>query len=213
MTSFAAIYRARKTISNEYFRAIQDAQEARQIEYDAAMKIKKAWKKYQYVQSCKHRTHMATKIQNVFRRFLAKREVNCLRVEQARAKRIKFFNDSATKIQRMWRGYEARRHTFDYYKQQDYLLSIAHANQQMYRELDDYNAETADYLRTAKFNKENLRQEQIALHQHHLVSTAAIPSIFQPPSFAKDSGALPPVENFIRTVNKAKLCIPSVGKV
>jgi hypothetical protein len=54
------------------------------------------------------------KIQKRFRKSLATIAVRCLRVEK---ERIAFFNKMATEIQRCWRGYDFRRHVFDYKKQ------------------------------------------------------------------------------------------------
>ena len=85
------------------------------------------------------------------------------------------------------------------------------ANENMKRELDDHYAETSENERQAAFDKSKRIQKRNALRQHHLVSTSAIPSIFQPPAFSKDAEAMPAIENFIRNVNKAKLVIPSLG--
>ena len=81
----------------------------------------------------------------------------------------------------------------------------------MRRDLEDHYAKTADEERRAKEEKERNIEKKKALHLHYLVSTAAIPSVFQPPSFCQDSTALPAVENYIRSVNRAKLVIPSLS--
>jgi hypothetical protein len=116
----------------------------------------------------------------------------------------------AQKIQRCWRGYDSRRHVFDYFKQKRYLQGIAKTNERMRRELDDHYSGTNENERRTRFERERKREEENALRQHHLVSTAAIPSIFQPPAFTKDAAAMPAVENFIRNVNRARIVIPSL---
>jgi hypothetical protein len=80
----------------------------------------------------------------------------------------------------------------------------------MRRELDDHYAITRENEHRAKVERERRRQEENALRSHHLVSTAAIPSVFQPPAFTKDAAAMPAVENFIRNINKAKIFVPSL---
>jgi hypothetical protein len=75
----------------------------------------------------------------------------------------------------------------------------------MRRELDDHYAMTKENEARTKLEKERKRQEENALRSHHLVSTAAIPSIFQPPAFTKDADAMPAVENFIRNINRAMI--------
>jgi hypothetical protein len=81
----------------------------------------------------------------------------------------------------------------------------------MRRQLDDHYAVTKENEQRARMEHERRRQEDNALRSHHLVSTAAIPSIFQPPAFTKDSAAMPAVENFIRNINKARIVVPSLS--
>lgn len=211
MSAFAEFFRERGTIIDRYFKYVEEAQNNREVEFAAAMRIKRAWKNYLTRKRIAHENAMANKIQNVFRMHQAKMLVRCLRVEKARAERIAYFNAMAMKIQRVWRGFDSRRHIFDFYKQRQYLAQVAAANENMRRELDDHFAMASETARRVKFAREARRREENALHQHHLVSTSAIPSIFQPPSFTKDADAMPAVENFIRNVNRARLVIPSLG--
>lgn len=211
MSAFADFYRQRNTLTDKYFAVIEEAQQNREKEFMAAIRIRLAWKSYQLKRKRAKRNQMATIIQRTFRKHQAQVLVQCLRVEKAREERIAFFNREAMKIQRLWRGFDSRRHIFDYHKQQEYLQKVKEANEQMKRELDDHYAETNENERQAAFQRSKRIQQRNALHQHYLVSTAAIPSIFQPPAFTKDAEAMPAIENFIRNVNKAKLVIPSLG--
>lgn len=211
MAAFAKFYRQRGEIADEYFKLVEEAQNNREIEFTAAARIKRVWKNYLHRKKIARDNVMANKIQNIFRMHQAKILVRCLRVEKARAERVAYFNAMAKKIQRVWRGYDSRRHIFDFYKQRQYLAQVEAANERMRRELDDHYAKTSETERRVRFAREARKREENALRQHHLVSTAAIPSIFQPPSFTKDAEAMPAVENFIRNVNKARLVIPSLG--
>lgn len=211
MAAFAQFYRDRDTLSDRYFKLIEEAQEKRELEFNAAVKIQRLWRRHRARQERAHRNKMAIIIQKMVRKHQAKVLVQCLRVEKARFERIAYFNLMATKIQKVWRGYDSRRHIFDFSKQQKYLSDVAAANERMRRELDDHYARTNEAERRAKFERQKRLKEEKALHQHYLVSTAAIPSIFQPPAFTKDASVMPAVENFIRNVNKAKIVIPSIG--
>ena len=160
----------------------------------------------------KFKNNMAKKIQCVFRKYKAISETSCLRMELAQEKRIKFFNYCAKRIQQAWRGYDCRLHIFNFYKQKEYLSAIHERNVQMRFEMENYQAQTFDQLRREKYERQAQKQEQQALHQHHLVSTSAMPSSFHPPSSRNASNDLPPIEQFIRNVNKAKLCVPNIPK-
>jgi myosin heavy subunit len=210
MSSFGRIYRERLQITDKFFSFLQDAQAKRETEFKSALVIKRAWRLHRAREDAERRNRMAIKIQKRFRKYLATIAVRCLRVEKARAARIAFFNKMATEIQRCWRGYDFRRHVFDYNKQKQYLAEVATTNVRMRRELDDHFAITRENENQAKVERERRRQEENALRSHHLVSTASIPSVFQPPAFTKDAAAMPAIENFIRNINKAKIFVPSL---
>jgi myosin heavy subunit len=210
MSAFAEIYRERGSITEKYFKIIETAQANRAREYQAALRIRRAWTAYRRRKDLQHRHAMAVLIQKMFRKHQSRVLVRCLQVEKARADRVAYFNAMATKIQKVWRGFDTRRHVFDYHKQQAYLREVAERNVQMRRELDDHYSQTTEAERRTRNERENRRREENALHMHYQVSTAAIPSIFQPPAFTKDAQAMPAIENFIRNVNKASIVIPSL---
>jgi hypothetical protein len=203
MVSFAQIYRGRALITDKFFGLVEDAQKNQVREFTAAIRIQLIWRIHRRRLARDHEHKMAVRIQSRWRKTRASSLLQCLRVEKARERRIAYFNKMAVEIQRVWRGYDFRRHVFDYWKQKRYLQGIAATNVRMYRELNDHYAITKENERRTRVERDRRRQEETALRSHHLVSTAAIPSIFQPPSFTKDAEAMPAVENFIRNVNKA----------
>jgi myosin heavy subunit len=210
MAAFAEIYRQRSSITDKYFQVIEQAQANRGREYRAAVLIRETWRSYRERKQREDENEKAILIQKMYRKHQARILVQCMRVEKARADRIAYFNLMATKIQKVWRGFDSRRHVFDYHKQQAYLQEVSRRNAQMRRELDDHYATTTEAQRRTQYEREKKQAEEKALHRHYQVSTAAIPSIFQPPAFTKDAEAMPALENFIRNVNKAKIVIPSL---
>lgn len=211
MTAFGKIFRARNNIEDKFFEAVEAAQKTAQKEFEASETIKRAWRRFKQKKQQKKLERSAIIIQKTWRMHHATTIVNVLRAEKYRQERVDFFNKQATKIQKVWRGYYDRKHVFNFAKQKEYLEQVKQTNEKMAHLLEGYYAETNETIARAEFEKEARKQENIALKQHYLVSTSAIPSVFQPPVFNKDAGALSAVENFIRTVNKAKICVPSVG--
>jgi hypothetical protein len=205
MVSFAQVYRDRGLIADKFFALVEDAQNNRAKEFTAAIKIQLIWRIHRRRLSRAHEHKMASLIQKRWRKMRAGSLLLCLRVEKAREQRVAYFNKMATEIQRVWRGYDFRRHIFDYWKQKHYLEGVRVTNIRMRRELDDHYAITKENEHQTKAEVEKKRQEQNALKSHHLVSTAAIPSVYQPPGFTKDAEAMPAVENYIRSVNKAHI--------
>jgi hypothetical protein len=219
MAAFAQIFADRHLIADRYFALIEAAQVHRMREFRAAVRIQLVWRFHRARLRRAHENRMATVIQKRWRKYRARVLVQCLRVEKARAARIAYFTKMATEIQRCWRGYDFRRHIFDCHRQKQYLRGVAATNARMRRELDDHYATTKENEARAKLERERRRQEESALRSHHLVSTAAIPSVFQPPAFTKDADAMPAVENFIRNINRAairreaKIVIPRGGSL
>lgn len=211
MTSFAKIFRNRNTIEEKFFAAVELAQQNAQKEFESSERIKRAWKNYKLRKQDKKLHNSAIIIQKTWRMYKATLIVRVLRAEKYRQERVDYFNKQASKIQKVWRGYYERQHVFNFAKQKEYLQQVKETNEKMAHMLEGYYADTNEKISRQQFEREARKQENIALKQHHLVSTSSIPSVFQPPAFNKDATALSAVENFIRTVNKAKICVPSVG--
>lgn len=211
MTSYAEIYRNKESIIDKFYEMVAEAEENRQKEYKAAVKIQSVVRMYNQKLNLKKMNEAALKIQRNWRMHFAKTAVMILRVEKAQYERTEFFNEMARKIQRTWRGYHARKHTFNYWKHKNYLVQQSLKNMEMKMRLDEYYAQTAEERENLQLQAEAKREEDIALHSHYLVSTTAIPSIYQPPSFTKDASSMPAIEHFIRSVNKSKIVIPSIG--
>ena len=209
---FATIFRERSKTIDRYFEMIDDAQRESQNEFDAAVLIQSHWRAFRVKQRVGILNDDALKIQSTWRDYKQRQMDAIETVGKETQARIDYFNEKAKIIQKVWRGYDSRRHLFDYYKQQEYLRKIAETNQRMKKELDNYYAKTSEYERRQQYEKEAKRQQEFALRNHHLVSTAAIPSIFQPPPFTQDAEAMPAIEQFIRDVNKSKIVIPSLRR-
>jgi len=212
MTSYASIYRERNKIVDMFFHEVEEAQLNRQKEFDAAVLLQSVWRRHIVLRQMTILHYNANLIQNIWRRYRAQIEYRCRKVEKETKDRIAFFNQMARIIQKTWRGYDCRRHVFDFYKQKGFLNDVQQKNNEMNKMLDNHYAQTAEMEKTFKEEASNSKNLQNALKSHYLVSTAAIPSIFQPPAFTKDAAAMPAIEQFIRTVNKARIVIPSCQK-
>lgn len=210
MAAFVALLRNKDSIEDKFYAAVRAAQDERQREYDAAVLIQSVWRRELVLQESSRLSKNATKIQSIVRRFQAQMQFRCLLTETRHEKRVKRFNDMATLIQKTWRGYYSRRTVFDHDKYRQYQVEVTAANEEMRRQLADYNAATAEEEMYQQYERDKAAAVKKALHSHHLVSTANIPSIFQPPGSSKNAAAMPPIEHFIRSVNKARLVIPSL---
>ena len=212
MTSFANFYRKRHLIVDHYFEEVEKVQGLREKEYKAAITIQVAWRRYKIEKRRRERNEKAVIIQKTWRMYRDMINFRCMKAEKETQDRVNFFNKMAAIIQKTWRGYYDRKHVFDFNKQKQFLEDISKKNEEMQRLLDEHFAKTTEESRIAEEDKNAVKEVKNALHTHYLVSTSAIPSIFQPPAFTKDAEAMPKAEQFIRTVNKAKIVIPKITK-
>ena len=211
MATFGRIFKKRKTIIDEFYSMVDEAEENREIEEKAAIKIQKVWKGCYARKELQVLNEKATKIQSIWRMYSCKRLVQIMRVQKATNEREHYYDEQATKIQKLWRGYFARTQTFDFYKQQRFLIQQALKNAEMAQMLENYNAQTNEYEEQQIYAKNAQLQEAFALQNHHLVATAAIPSIFTPPGFTKDQASMPAIEHYIKSVNRSKIVIPAIS--
>lgn len=212
MSSFASYFRERGKLITNYFASIEEAQRNRYIEHKSAVLIQSHWRGLAVRKNMKRLNNAAVIIQKRWRQYSNELKYRCLKVQKETDERTNFFNLMAAKIQKSWRGFYTRKHIFDFYKQKEFLEKIAEKNIAMSYMLSDYHSKTTEQYALAEEERIASRDVRTALHQHYLISTSAIPSIFQPPAFTRDAQHMPAIEQFIRQVNKAKIVVPSVNR-
>jgi len=91
----------------------------------------------------------------------------------------------ATIIQKYFRGFYDRKYKHDFYARKQYLANVVKKNSEVMRELNE-NQKIAE-IEDAKRREDVARLEmtKVAGNVHHLVSTAAIPGIYNSP-FVRD---------------------------
>ncbi len=95
--------------------------------------------------------------------------------------RLEFFNTNAVAIQRVFRGWLSRRRILDFRKRAVYLTQLTARNEDMRRALVDYEATTAGEVERLETEKQTQHFTALASKLHHLVSTKAIPGVYNPP--------------------------------
>ncbi|OHT07848.1 hypothetical protein TRFO_23793 [Tritrichomonas foetus] len=108
MTSFLEIFQQRNSIADHYFDLIAKAQDRREIEYQSAIKIQCAFRRFVFRQKLAERNQKAIIIQRTYRMNRAKELMKCLKVQKACEARMLYFNQMATKIQKVWRQFVIR---------------------------------------------------------------------------------------------------------
>ncbi|TSO67469.1 Spermatogenesis-associated protein 17 [Bagarius yarrelli] len=157
------------------------AEERRQQEYDAAVKIQ-SW-----FRGCRARAYVswlhrnATVIQKTWRAFSARRYFRQRLKEAYFLMKMNFYDKMAVKIQQRWRGYYVRKYVHNYYARKRYLEALTKKNEQVRQELE----ELAEYQKRERERIAMEREEQEkymeAQRLHFLLSTKQRPGVFNSP--------------------------------
>ncbi|CAG5116574.1 unnamed protein product, partial [Candidula unifasciata] len=102
---------------------------ARLYEYAAAVRIQAWFRGIRVRAYLKFLNKCATKIQKIWRGFLARRYYSILLRNTVFIMRFKHYNAMASKIQRIWRGYYVRKYVFCYHGRKRYLEALQVKNE------------------------------------------------------------------------------------
>ncbi|XP_076012136.1 spermatogenesis-associated protein 17 [Genypterus blacodes] len=165
----------------EYFHQNILAEENRQKENQAAMRIQ-GW-----FRACKLRVYLshlhkkATIIQKIWRGFTARAHFRQMVKEAYFIMKMNFYNEMAVRIQSRWRGFCVRKRVHNYYARKKYLEEICLKNEFLRREMDEF--EELQRIERECMNVVNHQKAMIyeAHRSHHLVSTKQRPGIYNSP--------------------------------
>ncbi len=92
----------------------------------------------------------------------------------------------AVLVQKVFRGAHSRKYKHDFYARKGYIEEVGRRSEAMRRELQESKEAQIAFLERKAREKADKEFETLAQNFHHLVSTAAIPGVFNPP-FAVNS--------------------------
>lgn len=206
MAQFYGLRDKLQEVTRDYFAMTQEASDRRGAETVAAV----------HIQSCfrgsvvRARWHMLLVsgriIQRVLRGFLARCKVSALHTARSLRMNRLFFDHCAAVIQKFFRGHWSRKTIHDYYRRKQYLAKIGERGRWTTAYL---NQEFDEKVQAQKENEERAMRDEfdnLAGELHHLMSTASIPGVYNPPY----SDVLPrafnkPIEQHLRESCRVKL--------
>ena len=98
---------------------------------------------------------------------------------------FEFFSQMATTIQKYYRGFYDRKYKHDFYARKQYLLNVVKKNEEVMQELNQNQLRAEMEESKRKEDVARLEMSKVAANVHHLVSTRAIPGIYNSP-FVRD---------------------------
>lgn len=97
-----------------FYQASAAAEEATPREWMAAVTIQKVWRGYASRAHISHLKRCAYKMEGAFLRWRDRRDLRRGKIAELKARRVDAYNDGATKLQALWRGYRSRTDIFDF---------------------------------------------------------------------------------------------------
>ena len=109
-----------------------------------------------------------------------------MRQEEKQDMQLIFYSQMATIMQRFFRGYYEWKYKHDFYARKKYLANVAWKNDETLWELNDFKRMQEVEEQKWKEDVARLELSKVAQNVHHLVSTWAIPGIYNPPYIRDD---------------------------
>jgi len=156
----------------------KEAEFAREYENRSALLIQSLWRGHRVRSHNKFLNRCATIIQTWWRVYKAKTLFRQKLKEHVVQLRLKYYDDNAVKIQKIWRGFYVRQYVLDYYSRKRYLAGLEQKNEQIRTQLQEYR----EYLEQKQLEQQRqaniAKLEDEAKRTHYLVSTKAVPGIY-----------------------------------
>lgn len=181
MASFLGLMDRSADVLADIFVKSKEAELLRREEYQHAVVIQSWYRGCRSRQYLKELNDKATEIQRIWRGFSARKKWRQMVRDQVEKLKAMFYNGMATLIQKTWRGYYSRKLVHDFYALKRYLSQVEAKNRDM-RILMAEEKEKDDRRRLeeeAELAHRRLVME--AKSKHHLISTNAIPGVFNNP--------------------------------
>ncbi|XP_037553447.1 spermatogenesis-associated protein 17 [Nematolebias whitei] len=172
---------AEEEFKKEYFFRNREAEENRQRETRAVIRIQ-SW-----FRACKVRAYLshlhkkAVIIQKLWRGFTARAHIRQMVKAAYFIMKMNFYEEMAVRIQARWRGFFVRKYIHDFYARKKYLERLLVNNELMRRELDEIQELQRREREYLKMVKEQTAEVYQAHRLHHLISTKQSPGVFNSP--------------------------------
>ncbi|KAG1972599.1 spermatogenesis-associated protein 17 [Pimephales promelas] len=181
MARLVKLYSQVDNVKKQYFIRNRIAEENRQKENEAAVRIQCWFRGCQVRAYLSHLHKNATLIQKIWRGFTA-RVLFRKRVKTAYfIMKMNFFNKMAVKIQQRWRGYYVRKYVHNYYARKRYLEGLTRKNEHIRRDIEEFVELQRKERERITLEKEEQGKTIQAQRLHFLLSTKQCPGVFNSP--------------------------------
>jgi hypothetical protein len=165
----------------ETYRRAQEAENNREIEFNAAVCIQSWYRAVRVRAYLKYLSHCAIVIQKRWRGCMDRSRFRSQLKQRAYDMRFRYYTAMAIKIQRLWRGFRSRKCIFDFYCRKRYFGELEQRNERIRKELDDYMQQQIEKQKLEAEGDRQKQSQEFLSRNHHLISTFVQPGIYNSP--------------------------------
>ncbi|XP_056333388.1 spermatogenesis-associated protein 17 [Danio aesculapii] len=181
MARLVKLYSQVDRIKEQHFIRNRIAEENRQKENEAAVRIQSWFRGCQVRAYLRHLHKNAILIQKTWRGFTA-RALFRQRLKTAYfIMKMNFYNKMAVKIQQRWRGFYVRKYVHNYYARKRYLEGLTRKNEHIRRDMEEFAELQRRERERIVLEKEEQEKKIQAQRLHFLLSTKQCPGVFNSP--------------------------------
>ncbi|XP_061591048.1 spermatogenesis-associated protein 17 [Cololabis saira] len=164
----------------EYFYRHRCAEENRQRETEAAIRIQ-SWFRGSRVRAYLSHLHKKTIIiQKIWRGFTARARVRQMVKAAYFIMKMNFYNEMAVRIQKRWRGFFVRKYIHNFYARKSYFEGLL-TNGLTRKDLDEFEEFQKREIESLEMAKQQRAKVYQAQRSHYLLSTIQCPGVFNSP--------------------------------
>jgi hypothetical protein len=171
----------RQDVLDTYFKLQGVAEERRDIEYQAVIKMQSIFRMYRARKRFKVQLRGAVEFQRCIRGYIGRIMFMREQEEKAKLLRMAFFNAQAVVVQRVFRGYISRKYVHDFYARKKYISAIAERGDTMREEMNRHLEVSTQQAMEQEQAKMVEKFKNVMEHTSHLRSTKAQPSVYSSP--------------------------------
>ncbi|KAI9217274.1 hypothetical protein BC828DRAFT_265865 [Blastocladiella britannica] len=179
---FATIWARRDVDFDAAFAAFTvEASAVRAVEYQAAVKIQRCWRRFTLRHWRSHLSLTVTVIQRAFRGFLGRKRLAEILQQRVRTAQRAWYDDMATRVQKVWRGYYSRTRIHSHAARTEYLALLSAKSEAVRAQLGYYEGLQRNLHARETHAALEREQSRIAARVHHLLGTCGIPGVLAKP--------------------------------
>jgi len=184
-----------------FLQACGDAESARAVESDAALRLQRTFRMHMAKRYLRFRVKATTHMQRACRGHIGRKLFRKLGDDFLASQRMEYFNVCAGKVQALYRGFRSRKYVHDFYVRKAYLQSVLSRGDELRQELEVHHEQHVLQQQMQEANEKQAAFESVVGNLHHLISTKSCPGVYNSPFNAAAQATIfgVPVEEHLKS--------------